>query len=284
MDSFDNWADIVEINSDQTNENAKVLTMTKTLEPVKTFDHTNMMDLDNIKRVCDITILDKASMCAKNLKFQYNKKYNENNNEFKKWLLITLKWLYAAMLELSVRNSLSVNTNIQGVISLTITRNSYKFCEHGHMCKYNYEKNKKCHSHHFVYNLVYLDIHQILEHLLSIKDIDKVKVQEQDTDQNQDQDQDQDLDQDQDNKKEEPELQINEIQISINTITYVLNHMYDELTQLKISRPISYTSYINREFQFCPSISFRHTAKKASQGNLNCVAKTNSNIKVMSSF
>jgi hypothetical protein len=74
-----------------------------------------------------------------------------------------------------------------------IQRNSYEFCGNGYKC--NNTKMGKCHQKHFVYNYVGSDIHELLKYLQTNKN----------------------------------ECDIKEVYVTINTINFVFNHMYDEL-------------------------------------------------------
>jgi hypothetical protein len=75
-----------------------------------------------------------------------------------------------------------------------IPRSSYKFCNYNFECDFNYATKKGCYAQHFVYNLVYADIKAILDYISTNK-----VVQEQ------------------------------EIKKSLNTVSYVITHMHDEL-------------------------------------------------------
>lgn len=79
-----------------------------------------------------------------------------------------------------------------------IPRSSYKFCNHNYECEYNYNilKYNGCYAQHYVHNLVYADIKAIKEYI---------------------------------NNKTENNNMIEEIKKSINTISFVINHMYEEL-------------------------------------------------------
>lgn len=77
-----------------------------------------------------------------------------------------------------------------------IQRISYEFCGHGHKC--NNTKIGKCHQKHFVYNYVGSDIFELLKYLQTNK----------------------------------TECDIKEVYVTINTINFVFNHMYDELFAL----------------------------------------------------
>lgn len=71
-----------------------------------------------------------------------------------------------------------------------IQRNSYEFCNNNFKCL-----NTKCHQKHFVYNYVNNDISELIKYL-------QISKNESDT---------------------------KEIYVTINTINFVFNHMYDEL-------------------------------------------------------
>jgi hypothetical protein len=78
-----------------------------------------------------------------------------------------------------------------------IQRNSYEFCEYDYKCLYN--KTGKCTKKHFVHNYVNSEISEIIRYLTN----DKIQ-----------------------NKN------MKEIYTSINTISYILNHMKEELENL----------------------------------------------------
>ena len=79
-----------------------------------------------------------------------------------------------------------------------IQRCSYKFCKFKENCTYNYSHKKNvCYQDHYVHNMVICDLNQIINFILKNKDSDK--------------------------------LQLNDFSKSINTISFVINHMYKEL-------------------------------------------------------
>ncbi|ARF09502.1 hypothetical protein Indivirus_1_125 [Indivirus ILV1] len=80
-----------------------------------------------------------------------------------------------------------------------IPRSSYKFCELTHNCDFNYNiKKNGCYLQHFVHNLIHADLCALKNYI-----------------------------------QNKQGTKINEIQKSINTISYVINHMYDELQNSK---------------------------------------------------
>jgi hypothetical protein len=172
-------------------------------------------DIDLDIKLNEIELLNKSLHAIKLLKYEIilsNKKNNLQtisseymiSNTFDKILL----WLLKALEHLNtIKNNININININKNINiknnknlklknkLKITRNSYKFCEFGKKCKFILN-NKICFSHHFVYDLVLSDICSVIKHL-------------------------------EQNKK--TDYKIIDIIKSIDTIQYVLNHMYDEL-------------------------------------------------------
>jgi hypothetical protein len=77
-----------------------------------------------------------------------------------------------------------------------LQRSSYKFCENGCYCEFNYNfsKNKGCFSKHYIHNILYNDIASLIKYIETTE-----------------------------------KLNFNEIRKSLHTISFVLNHMFDEL-------------------------------------------------------
>jgi hypothetical protein len=94
------------------------------------------------------------------------------------------------------------------VDSKSIPRSSYKFCEYGSECTYNYNSNtkEKCHSQHFVHNLIYADIISLYQYLLIGQTTNK-------------------------------KLDMIDVLKSMNTISFVINHMYEEMSLLSLYNP-----------------------------------------------
>lgn len=227
-------------------------------EKQKLVEHVDIEDIKlvDVKNINDLNLLEKSSMIAKNLKFQFNKRHDDDKIKFVKWMTQSLEWLRDVMYELSARtfqlkiddletqtlspkssislsqedqNNTQTNKKIQN-----ISRNSYKFCEFGHTCRFNYDKTQKCYAQHYVFNLVHLDIVDILGYIANI-DITCCRAQD-----------------------------MSEIKTSINTITYVINHMSEELNQLKITSPQCYADYENRLYRFRSVCGFKQRTKKKS--------------------
>lgn len=233
----------------------------------KILEHLDIDDIKSldIKSKEDLELLEKASMIAKNLKFQFNKRHEENNEKFIVWMNTSLIWLHNVMIELAKRNnqpltnvqqsnnkyhtistiSTSISTISMSTSShsslLTITRNSYKFCEFGYSCKFNYDIKERCYAQHYVFNLVAQDIADTLKFITdtitnstftSTSNIG-ININE-----------------------------LIEIRTSINTITFVINHMYDELLQLKNTNRQHYDNYIKRIYKYRTTNIKRKKSKK----------------------
>jgi len=83
-----------------------------------------------------------------------------------------------------------------------VIRSSYKFCNYKHNCSYNYDKKKKgCYADHYPHNMIYADCDALLECV-------KLFYENED------------------------EIHNKEIVRCINTISYVIRHMFDELNNL----------------------------------------------------
>lgn len=196
---------------------------------IKTFDHVDIEDVKSldIKSMSDLILLEKSSSIVKNLKFQFIKRCNDDQDKFMIWVITSLIWLNTVMKELARRNkqSFEISNSIDKDIKKSISRTSYKFCEFGYNCKFNYNIKEKCYAHHFVFNYISLDIASVIDFI--IEDYDIIKLR-QITDAN----------------------DLSEIKTSINTITYVINHMYDELLQLKNINHPYYENYEKRIYTF----------------------------------
>lgn len=121
-----------------------------------------------------------------------NKVIGELRNKFTKETDISkIEWLIEGSKYLSNKMNFPIFYHKEN--NAFIPRSSYNFCEKGKMCQFNYGKNKKkCYSQHFVYNYLHADLCSLKIYL----------------------------------NCNEYNL---EIKKSINTISFVINHMYEEL-------------------------------------------------------
>lgn len=152
-----------------------------------------ILSLDLTKEtICEIDILKHQIYVAGQLK-KYITSCLENSNKFDIELHISkLEWLAKSSLFLSKKRS---QRDIRFKKKQDhIQRNSYEFCEFGSKC---FNRESKCNKKHFVYNYVYCDICELIRYLST-----------------------------------ELNKNTKEIFTSINTINYVLNHMFDEISNM----------------------------------------------------
>jgi len=132
-------------------------------------------------------------------------------------LLNQLKWMSDISDYLSKKMGLQMQTTkIHIVDNGIIPRSSYKFCEYGYECVFNYgepKNNKKrangCYAQHFVHNLVYTDIMALINYFKykNSQQLTGLNITEQ--------------------------INYQELIKCINTISYVINHMYEELKNVE---------------------------------------------------
>lgn len=103
-----------------------------------------------------------------------------------------IKWLSKTTQFLLEKRKLKTIKNKNVLNNKKIRRNSYDFCEKGNVCVYH--KKMYCKKKHFVYNYLKCDIDELLNYVSNTENISTL-----------------------------------EVYTSINTISYVINHMKDEL-------------------------------------------------------
>lgn len=83
---------------------------------------------------------------------------------------------------------------------MVLIRSSYKFCNYNFECQYNYniKKHSGCYAQHYVHNLVHADINELKKFILH-------------------------------NQNNMNTNELDDIKKSVNTISFVINHMYEEL-------------------------------------------------------
>lgn len=175
-------------------------------EPVvkepKKFDIDTIESID-INSADDITILETqrdTSEFLRNYALYYNR-HSLNDTFDDKFFLQKLKWLASSSAHLSKKLHMT-RLEHQYTGADNIPRSSYKFCDYGADCEYNYGdkkgRSKGCIAQHFVHNAVNADINILIDYM-----------------QNKDRSH-------------------SEITKSMNTISYVLGHMANELLSIKL--------------------------------------------------
>lgn len=168
---------------------------------LSTIDNSKVITINEIVNIqpCDLLV-------GKVLEYQYViSKFLKNNmkniSEMKVDLINKLKWLLESCQFLSNKFCLD-NTDVKKYNqNAIIPRSSYKFCKFNHKCKYLYKNNhitNCCYDQHIVYNYLCLDITNLSSYI-----------------------------------NNNIEYNMDEIQKCINTIYFVVNHIKEELENLK---------------------------------------------------
>lgn len=199
---MDNWYDEISDNLSEKFGNKLFETNNKT-PPInkETTEETEMFNFNNIKDIKysdidDFTLLkyemSLSGQLRKYFKYCIDGKKSINYDMCKE----QLQWLL---------NTSEYFTSKYKLIPFklpsnnSIHRSSYKFCQRGVDCEYFYKKKGSCSLQHFVHNIILTDIHSLILYL---------------------------------NDKEYDNINHIEVQKTINTISYVLNHMYIEYSNL----------------------------------------------------
>jgi hypothetical protein len=235
MDFYDktiNWYNYFDNNNEE--YNIKFIDIsnidnssTKSLDINKLNYNTNF-SINNeliIKKINDILL--KTSNSYSNI-YEYIKEQNlissyldkyilQNNIVSKSFIIKILNWLLDSVIFLSNKLGLQPQYhNITNLIGLdNIPRCSYKFCSFKENCNYNYDKTKNgCYSDHYVYNMLSADIKIIRDYILA------------------------------NNPVEENITYNKELLKCINTLNFVIKHMYEEYNSICLTiEPNQYDSY-----------------------------------------
>jgi len=143
----------------------------------------------------------------------------KNLKDIQKEILIEyIDWLRISSKYLSDKIGLQIFYHKYNLSDNNLPRSSYKFCNFNYECK----KDDSCYAQHYATNLVYADT-DALYHFIKFKDI---------------------ID----------ENFIDEIKKTINTLHYVINHMYEELKNSKSTDCIERTP--KKKFTCLSGLSF----------------------------
>ncbi|CAH6421842.1 Hypothetical protein KVN_LOCUS530 [uncultured virus] len=198
-----NWLDLVEENNLDCNQQGQKFNQIK---QENKFDNIEDIILIDHKKLNDLQILGYQTIISGYLR--KTTKSLDNINDYSSidltnfinnldWLINTSKYL---------SNKIGLPNYIHKISEMKnnlIPRSSYKFCENNYGCEYNYnfKKYKGCFAQHYVHNMVSADL-EALKNFVII------------------------------NKNNICDNFINELKKSINTISFVIAHMNDELNQI----------------------------------------------------
>ena len=157
-----------------------------------------ILNLEDVNNLTSLQLLKKQDLIS-----SYISKSLQNNIVQKNFLTDCIEFLKKTSEILSNKINLKIYShNYEFVKKDKIVRSSYKFCNYKHSCTYNYEKGKKgCYADHYPHHMVYADCDAILYCLGKYYE-------------------------------EEQEINNKEIIRCINTISFVIKHMYEELNNL----------------------------------------------------
>ena len=165
---------------------------------------TDLLITEPIDDKDDVYLLNNQTIIINNLRKTIKNhvdKYLQNKDQpifdFAK-CIAKLKWLLSVSKHFS--DKLNITIILHTIKGRNIPRSSYKFCDHGHDCEYNYtSKHEGCFAQHYVHNFVYADIKALIDYIHSV------------------------------NGKEFDDVRFIEIIRCMNTVSYVISHMYEEL-------------------------------------------------------
>jgi len=139
---------------------------------------------------------------------QYIKRCNENNDDINYQICVNyLKWIENVSSYFCKKLNLrffTYNVEFNDTLQDSIPRSSYKFCNNSCDCEHNYKGNgKRCKGRHYVHDLVFADVNILIQYLNKAIQLGYSYINQ------------------------------NEVSKSINTISYVVNHMYMELSSFQ---------------------------------------------------
>ena len=157
-----------------------------------------IIEIKDISSFTTLEILKKQDLLS-----SYLSKSIQNTDMNIVFLIKILEWLMHTSDELNKKVKMKLFTHNENLIkSDKVIRSSYKFCNFKHNCSYNYDNKKKgCYADHYVHHMVYADIESLLKCIKIYYSDSKV-------------------------------IQNKEIVKCINTISFVIKHMYEELHNL----------------------------------------------------
>ena len=210
--NYSKWSELIDFETFYKNNETDSLS---SIEDIKDNNESSLeFSLNNeyILKEIDNIILDENKEKYSSLEIlknneliiSYISKSVQNNVVDTKFLYKCIKYLKEASKILFERVKLSeFKHNYNLVKKDKIIRSSYKFCNYKHNCTYNYDKLKKkgCYADHYPHDMVYADCDALLYCLDTYY-------------------------------KNDDEFYNKEIIKCINTISFVIKHMYEELNNL----------------------------------------------------
>jgi hypothetical protein len=153
--------------------------------------------ITDLKSLNDLELLEKEALIIIYInRYLLKNKLTETDKAF---FIDLFKWIKNVSEYFTVKLNLNqISHSKRFKDEYLINRCSYKFCNYKDNCEFNYDKKeKKCNSDHYVHNMVYADTESLINYLLN-NNLEKVDHH-------------------------------NEMMKCINTLMFVINHMYNEL-------------------------------------------------------
>lgn len=198
MDITSSWAELVEEEMSDSFVNKEFVKTSKVEDELDTTDACLNTDPSELT---DLKILETQFQLTNCLRKQLRFDDEQINGQS---LIEIINWMLKGSQILSTRLNLTLIHHRNGSYQTAlIPRSSYKFCNYNYECNFNYNSKKfsGCYAQHFVHNMIYADIEALKNYVEFHKTlIDKTLL---------------------------------EVRKSINTISFVVNHMYDELKNAK---------------------------------------------------
>jgi len=184
------WVDSVEKELSSSLDNRTFLCTSN--QNLQVIQYKNIDDIITLPfhKLTDIEILEHQNLIISIMRNNVKKQESLDITD----LMRKTDWLINASKYLSNRIGLVLFQHKNSSSNTSIPRSSYKFCGFNYECEFNYNIKKKvgCYAQHYVHNLVYADLLALKTFMTKNNNLE-------------------------------------EIQKSINTISYVINHMFEEL-------------------------------------------------------
>ena len=169
------------------------------------------------KEFNDLTLLEYETNISSYLNNYIKQHENDKVQVDLKTQLPTFIWLMSASMHLCNNIGLQIEQHIDVVNSIKkgyFPRSSYKFCEFGYECEFNYNNNHKgCYLQHYVHNLVCSDLDVVIKYIKELHNGQLNLIQKK--------------------KNQYDSFNFTELCKSMKTIAYVIKHMYEELINVK---------------------------------------------------
>ena len=153
--------------------------------------------ITDLKSLNDIELLEKEALIIIYInRYLLKNKLTETDKGF---FIDLFKWIKNTSEYFTIKLNLNqISHSKRFKDEFLINRCSYKFCNYKDNCEFNYDKKeKKCNSDHYVHNMVFADTESLINYLLN-NNLENVDHH-------------------------------NEMMKCINTLMFVINHMYNEL-------------------------------------------------------